>query len=303
MTPASTTAISRLGPTTLDLVALTKPRVTALVIATAAVGFGLAPADVSVPLALVTLLSTFTLVGSANVLNCWLERDSDASMERTRGRPLASGRLDPTLALGFGVLLALGSLFVLGFAVNQATFLLGLVALVSYVALYTPLKYKTPHALLVGAVPGALPPLMGWSAATGRVGAGGFALFLIVFLWQMPHVLGLSTYRRGDYESAGVQALPNVRGLVVARRHTIAWAAVLMFGSLLPVALGIGGPVYVLVAVALGGMQLAATLAPLHACASEDRDVAADRWGRRVFIASLLYLPALFLVLMLDAGG
>jgi heme o synthase len=172
----------RLLPLVIDLVALTKPRVTGLVMATAAVGMGVAPGVIGLSQALYMLATTALLVGAANSLNCWLERESDAFMRRTRGRPLPAGRLNPPVAFGFATALTLVSLPMLSIAVNPVTGLLGTLSLFSYVWLYTPLKYKTPYAMVVGAVPGALPPLMGWTAVTGEIGWGGLVLFGIVFV-------------------------------------------------------------------------------------------------------------------------
>jgi protoheme IX farnesyltransferase len=295
----STAAASpRLRPFFLDLVALTKPRVTGLVMATAAVGMGLAPGSIALPRALSMLVTTALLVGSANALNCWLERDSDAFMQRTCQRPLPARRLEPQVGFVFGALLALASLPLLTLAVNPITGLLGAVSLLSYVWVYTPLKFKTPHAMLVGAVPGALPPLMGWTAVTGRVELGGLLLFAIVFVWQMPHVIGLSIYRRHEYEKAGIRVLPLVSGPRVAQRHAIAWAALLLPVSVLLWTLRFGGVVYLALALLLGGAYLAATLLALVR-----PNESVDRWGRRVFFTSLLYLPLLFLALMLDKAS
>lgn len=279
-----------------DLVALTKPRVTALVMATAAVGMGMAPGRIPLDRALLTLATTALLVGAANALNCWLERDSDAFMRRTASRPLPARRLPPTTALAFAAALAASSVPLLVTMVNPVTGALGALALLSYVWLYTPLKFVSPHAMIIGAVPGALPPLMGWTAVTGELGAGGVSLFAIVFVWQMPHVIGLSVYRRADYAAAGIKVLPLVVGPARARLHAIGWALLMLPTALAPFALGLGGYAYLAVAVALSAIYLAAALPRLQG----DGDEAVDRWGRRLFLSSLLYLPLLYLVLMLD---
>jgi protoheme IX farnesyltransferase len=194
--------------------------------------------------------------------------------------------------------LALLSLPVLTLRINAVTGLLGTLALWSYVWVYTPLKYRSPAALVVGAVPGALPPLMGWTAVTGRIDAGGLWLFAMLFLWQMPHVIGLSVYRCQEYASAGVRVLPLVRGSRVAQWHAIGWAGVLLPCSLLGGPLGLGGVVYQLAALVLGGAYLGATLLALLR-----PDERAERWGRRVFLTSLLYLPLLLSALLLDKVG
>jgi protoheme IX farnesyltransferase len=281
-----------------DLITLTKPRVTSLVVATAAAGLGLAPGRVSLPAAIVMLLATGLLVGSANAFNSWVERDADGRMARTRGRPLPARRLEPSAAFAFAAGLALFSVPVLTLGINPLTGLLGTLALWSYVWVYTPMKYRSPAALVIGAVPGALPPLMGWTAVTGQLEAGGVWLFGIVFLWQMPHVIGLSVYRCHEYEDAGVRVLPLVRGMRVAQWHAIAWAGLLWPFSLLAGPLGVGGPVYMAVAAVLGGAYFAAA-----ALALVRRDERAQRWGRRLFLVSLLYLPLLLAALLIDKAG
>jgi len=288
---------ARLWPTLVDLVALTKPRVSSLVIATAAVGMGVAPGSIALGPAIAMLAATVVLVGSANALNCWLERDTDAFMRRTASRPLPAGRLDPLLGVVFGVALAVVSLPLLYLQVNALTAGLGLLAILSYVGLYTPLKFRSPAAMVVGAVPGALPPLMGWTAVTGELALGGLLLFGVVFLWQMPHVIGLSTYRRGEYAAAGIRVLPLVRGARVAQHHALAWALCLLPVSVALWACGYGGTFYLVGAVAL---SLVYALSAAHYLWMPERS--ADRWGRALFLASLLYLPLLFLALLVDLG-
>ena len=220
--------------------------------ATAAVGMGLAPGRITLVKALAMFGTTALLVGSANALNCWLERDTDVFMQRTQKRPLPARRLDPQLAFWFATVLALLSLPLLTLVINPMTGLLGALSLWSYVWVYTPMKYRSPYAMVVGAVPGALPPLMGWTAVTGRLGSAALSLFLIVFVWQMPHVIGLSMYRRAEYEKAGIRVLPLVRGPRVAQHHAIAWAALMLPASLAPVAFGLGGAWYIALASLLG---------------------------------------------------
>jgi protoheme IX farnesyltransferase len=290
-------ATSRLVPLVSDLVALTKPRVTALVMATAAVGMGMAPGHIGWARALAMFGTTALLVGAANALNCWLERDTDVFMKRTAGRPLPARRLEPQVAFAFAAVMALASLPLLTLAINPMTGLLGALALWSYVWLYTPLKYRSPHAMIVGAVPGALPPLMGWTAVTGRLEPGGLALFGILFIWQMPHVIGLSVYRRHEYEKAGIRVLPLVHGPKAAQRHAIAWALLMLPVSLAPIAFGLGGWVYAGLAVLLGAAYAGSTLLALTR-----PDESVDRWGRRVFFTSLLYLPLLLTALVLARG-
>jgi protoheme IX farnesyltransferase len=278
-----------------DLIALTKPRVTGLVMATAAVGMGMAPGHVHLGRAAVMLGMTALLVAAANAFNCWLERDTDAFMQRTAGRPLPAGRLEPSTALVFASVLSVASVPLLTLGVNRMTGLLGAIALLSYVWVYTPLKFKSPWAMVVGAVPGALPPLMGWTAVTGRLAAGGIALFLIVFVWQMPHVIGLSVYRRADYAAAGIRVLPLARGLRASRVHAIAWAVLMVPVAVLPYVFGLGRGAFLFAALTFSAVYLVAA-----ARTAGDSEQTADVWGRRLFLWSLLYLPLLFLVLLLD---
>jgi heme o synthase len=278
-----------------DLVSLTKPRITLLVLITTAGGMWLAPSAPSWSLAMVMLLATGAVVGSANALNCWLERDIDRHMRRTAGRPLPAGRLDPRLALAFGLVLGVVSVPVLALMVNPLTGLLGAAALVSYVAVYTPLKQRTPAALLVGAVPGALPPLMGWTAAMGTIDAPAVVLFGILFLWQLPHFLAIALFRSDEYTRAGLKVLPAVRGERVAKLHLVLYAGALVPVSLLLVPLGVAGPAYLTVAAVAGAGFFAASLLGLRAAAG-------GRWARGVFIVSLVYLTALFAALLVDAG-
>lgn len=286
-------AHSGLLPTFRDLVALTKPRVTSLVLATAVAGMVFAHGVLTVHGVTLMLLGTWMCVASANALNCFLERDTDKRMRRTRDRPLPSGRLDANLARSFGLVLGVLSLPVLALGTNLVTAILGLVALVSYVAVYTPMKTQSPAALIVGAVPGALPPLMGYAAVSGEIGARGVLLFALLFLWQLPHVIGLAAYRRDDYVAAGIRVLPAVYAADRTRRHAIFWAAVLCLTSFVPTWVGWAGFGYLAVATVLGGMFLGATLRTL-------RGTTLAAWGKRVFFSSLVYLPVLFASLLLD---
>ncbi len=276
-----------------DLLALTKPRITALVLATEAAGASLAPGHAGARAQCLSLAGTALIVGSANTLNMWLERDVDALMTRTRNRPLPAGRLSPDVALGFGLALAVVSVPML-FMVNVAAALLGLAALVSYVAIYTPLKRHTHLALLVGAVPGAIPPLLGWATVTGTVGLGGLLLFGVLFLWQIPHFAAISIFRAEDYGRAGLQVVSVQQGERAAR-HTIALYTVLLVAtSLLFVPFGLAGRYYPLAATALGAGFLALAMRGLRVGARFDT----NRWAKRVFLFSIVYLPGLLIALL-----
>lgn len=283
-----------------DLVALTKPRITFFVILTTAGGLWLArgrEGTLDPIVALVAVLGTALVVSSANALNCWMERDLDAHMARTKNRPLPAGRLSATMALYFGLALGAISVPLLAVMVNPLTGLLAAIALVSYVWIYTPMKQRSPKALLVGSIPGAMPPLMGWTAATGHLEAPGLVLFGILFLWQLPHFLAISVFRQNEYAKAGIKVLPSVKGNATTKFHAIAYAGALVPVSLMLVPLGIAGSIYLWV-MGLGGVLFAAL------CVSGLRGTTVDnRWARAVFIASIVYLPLLFGALAVDLAA
>jgi protoheme IX farnesyltransferase len=292
-----TTAVASQGflPTVRELVALTKPRVTWLVLATTACGMAVAPHSAPLTTRAAAMLATLLVVASANSLNCWLERDLDRLMTRTRNRPLPAGRLNPRIALFFGLALGAISVPLMTFLVNPVTGLLAAVALVSYVWIYTPMKQHTPAALLVGAIPGAMPPLMGWTAMTGALDVPGLLLFGVLFLWQLPHFIAISVFRQHEYTAAGLKVLPAVRGEPTARRHAVMYAAALLPVTLLLVPAGLGGRVYFVVALVLGLVFFASALRSLAAEGGE-------RWARRLFVTSLFYLPLLMAALVIDTG-
>lgn len=279
-----------------DLIALTKPRITLMVLLTTAGGLWLAPQSMAASALIATLLGTSLVVASANALNCWMERDVDRHMARTKNRPLPAGRLDPKLALWFGLVLGAFSVPLLAVLVNPLTGLLAAIALVSYVWIYTPMKQRSPKALLVGSIPGAMPPLMGWTAATGSLEAPGLVLFGILFLWQLPHFLAIAMFRQQEYAKAGIKVLPAVRGNDVTKRHAALYAGALVPVSLLLVPLGVAGNAYLAI---VGGAGL--LFAGL--CVSGLRKEAGNKWARTVFIASLVYVPLLFAALAIDVAG
>jgi protoheme IX farnesyltransferase len=286
---------ARALPIVRDLVALTKPRITALVLLTGAAGAWLAPGRAAPSTLALSLVGTALIVGAANALNMWWERDVDAHMARTRNRPLPAGRLSPDTALAFGLALAAVSAPML-FLVNPATGLLGLVALVSYVVVYTPLKRHTHLALLVGAVPGAIPPLLGWSTVTGTVGLGGLLLFGVLFLWQVPHFAAIAIFRADDYARAGLQVVSVQHGERAARRTVMLFTVLLVATTLLFVPLGLAGRAYFAVATILGAAFLALGLRGVRGGPRLD----VDRWAKRVFVFSIPYLSLLLFALLLD---
>ena len=294
----TTRRASRAVPLARDLFALTKPRITSLVLLTGAAGTWLAPGRVAGRTLLLSLVATALIVGAANALNMWWERDVDARMARTRNRPLPAGRMSPDVALAFGLGLAAVSAPLL-FLVNVATGLLGLVALVSYVAVYTPLKRHTHLALLVGAVPGAIPPLLGWTTVTGKLGLGGALLFAVLFLWQVPHFAAIAIFRAEDYARAGLQVVSVQHGERAARRTIAVWTVPLVAASLSFVPLGMAGTAYGVVAGVLGAAFLVLALRGLRASGAFDT----RRWAKRVFAFSIPYLVLLVLALLVFRSG
>ena len=281
----------------LDLVALTKPRITIMVLATALGGAWLAARRAGVAPAktvLLALLGTALIVGGANALNMYLERDTDALMERTRSRPLPAGRLAPGAALAVGFVLSAVSLPLLTFGVNATTAMLAAIALTSYVLLYTPLKRRTSAALLVGAVPGAMPPLIGWTSVAGAIEWPGVLLFGVLFFWQLPHFLAIATFRRDDYARANMKVLPVERGDPTTRRHIVGYLVLLVAVSLLLAQVGVGGPLYLAAAIVLGAGFLGLGAWGL-------RKSAGPRWARGLFFASMLYLVLLLTALVAGA--
>ncbi len=275
-------------------VELTKPDITRLVVVTAAAGFYLAQAGgFDIVRFVHAMIGIGLAAGGANALNMFVERDRDRLMHRTARRPIPSGRVPQSHALGFAAVLSAVGLLQLALFVNLTTTLVVAASLLSYVLIYTPLKRVTWAATLVGAVPGALPILAGWTAGGGALDGRGFALFGIVFFWQMPHFFALAWMYRDDYLRGGFRML-SATDLGGARtaRQIVLWSMALLGVSLLPAPLGLAGPAYLVVALLLGLLFLAA-----GATMIADRTV---HRARRVFLASVLYLPLLLGTLVLD---
>ncbi|MDH3405022.1 MAG: heme o synthase [Acidobacteriota bacterium] len=277
-----------------DWMELTKPRITLMVLLTAGIGILLAaPARPDLELVASALLGTWLVAAGSSALNHALEHELDALMVRTAGRPVASGRMAARAAIAFGLLLGCGGLLLLAWRVNWTTAILGLVAFLGYVVVYTPLKVRSSLATIVGAVPGAIPPMMGWTAVTGELQAGAWVLFGILFLWQLPHFLAIAWMCREDYARAGFPMLPVVQpnGHSTARQMVL-YSAALIPVSLGPVVLGLAGQGYLAGALVLGLGYTALGVA----FARTRSDLAA----RRVLLASVLYLPAVLGVLAVD---
>ncbi len=278
-----------------DFVALAKPRITAMVLVTTAGGLWLAPARVSGLTIALALVGVALIVSGANALNMYIERDLDGLMKRTKNRPLPTGRLAPRPALVFGVVCSVIAVPILGFGVNATTALLALLANLLYVLAYTPLKQRSHFALQVGAVPGAIPPLLGWTAATGRVDAGGLVLFAILFLWQIPHFHAIALFRKLEYGRAGMVVLPNAAGDDATKHAIVRYAGALVVTSLLLVPLRITHTSYLIAALALGAAFLGASIVGL-------RPRATERTARITFATSLVYLVGLFAAIVVDGA-
>jgi protoheme IX farnesyltransferase len=277
-----------------DLITLTKPRVVLMVLVTTVVGYyvGLTGAPDYVRLVHL-LIGTMLAAGGTLALNQYWERDVDARMERTRVRPLPDGRLSPLEALVFAGAVTLGGLGYLGAFVGPLVMLVTAATTVLYLFAYTPLKLRTPLCTIIGAVPGALPPVTGWVASREAFGLGAWVLFGILFLWQLPHTLAIARLYRDDYARAGVRLLPVVDADGTStERQIVTGCLALLAVSLLPTLIGLAGPFYFVGAFILGAAFVAIgarqALSPSAGSA------------RRVLFASLLYLPILLTLLALD---
>jgi protoheme IX farnesyltransferase len=282
----------------LALAELAKVRIVGLVAVVTAVGFGLGAARAGLVLdaamLMHTLLGTAVVGAAANALNQYLERDFDVLMDRTRGRPLPSGRLAPLEALGFGsALAALGTAY-LALQVNVLCSALAGITLLTYVLVYTPMKRRTPMCVYIGAVPGALPPLIGWSAATGSMDDRAWILFAVLFLWQLPHFAAIAWQYREDYARAGFPMLSVLdRDGWRTNLHVVTHTVALVVVSLLPVPAGLSGPTYAFGAALLGLAFLACGIVFL-------RNKTAAR-ARFHVLSSVTYLPLLLGLMMIDA--
>jgi heme o synthase len=276
-----------------DYVALTKPRLNSLVVVTSAAGYYLGVSRPTfLPMAAVAL-GTALVAGGAAVLNQVYERETDALMQRTRLRPLPDQRVTPEEARTFGTLLAAAGIVFLSVSANALAALLALVTLVVYLTVYTPMKRRSPLATLIGAVPGALPPLIGWTAASGDLSLGGWSLFAIVFLWQIPHFMAIAWLYRDDYARAGFPMLPVVEP--DGRRtglQAVFYAAALVPASLAPTVVGLAGAAYLWTALVLGvGLLWMAARFALSRT---------DATARVLFYSSITYLPLIWTAMLLD---
>ncbi len=275
-----------------DFAALAKPRLNVLVVASALAGYVMGGGDLSNAIRVVfTVLGTALVTGGASAFNQVIERNPDSLMQRTRSRPVPDGRLHPAESLVFATALSALGLFILGAGVNRLSAGVAFVTLVTYAAIYTPLKRRTSFSTVVGAIPGALPPVIGWAAARGALSEGGWVLFGIVFLWQLPHFLAIAWMYREDYARAGFPMLPVLEpdGRSTGRQ-AVFYCAALLPVSLAPTLIGMANTTYFAGALLLGLLFLGLTLKFARTRARSD--------ARRLFFGSIIYLPILWILMI-----
>jgi heme o synthase len=278
-----------------DFVSLTKPRVMSLAIFTALVGLAIAPGRLDALLGSIAILAIAAGAGAAGALNMWYEADIDAAMPRTARRPIPRGRISRAEALVFGLVLAGGAVAVLALALNVVAAALLAFTIFFYVVVYTMwLKRQTPQNIVIGGAAGALPPVIGWAAATGDIGLEPLVLFLIIFLWTPPHFWALSLNRADEYARANVPMLPVVAGKAVTKTQILIYSVLLLPISMLPWALGFAGTIYAVTAVASGAVFVALALRLRSSSSAERRDAS------RLFVFSIFYLFVLFAALLAD---
>ncbi len=277
-----------------DYIALTKPKIISLLLITT-LGAMMIAGDgfPSVWIVLWTLLGGALASGGAGAINHFIDRDIDKKMGRTKGRPVVNGRVQPWQALTFGIALEVASFTLLTLAVNLLSAILALGGFLFYVVIYTLwLKRTTPHNIVIGGAAGAFPPLVGWAAATGSLSLGAWILFAIIFFWTPPHFWALALLIRGDYERANVPMLPVVRGVEETRKQILIYTIIMIATTLLLVAVGTSGWLYLVLALGLGGWFLYDAILLLRE--------QTQRAARRLYLYSLLYLALLFLAMVID---
>lgn len=281
----------------MDFFLLMKPRVMSLVIFTALVGMVTAPGHIHPVLGVIALLAIAVGAGASGALNMWYEADIDAKMQRTAARPIPRGRITEDEALSFGVVLAVGSVLTLGVLVNWVAGALLALTIAFYVGVYTMwLKRRTPQNIVIGGAAGAFPPMVGWAAVTGGVSIESIILFLIIFMWTPPHFWALALYRNRDYQRAGIPMLPVVAGDHETRKQILLYSVVMAATAASPIFVGLGGLAYAVVSTVLSAVFLWLAWAVWRTREGRDSDTAA----KRLFLFSILYLFALFAVLLVE---
>ena len=276
-----------------DFISLLKPRVMSLVVFSGFAGMIMAPGSIHPVLAAVAVLCIAVGAGASGAINMWYDRDIDAVMSRTRGRPIPRGRVAPDDALAFGSILAAGSVFLMVLAVNYVAAAILAITILFYVFVYTMwLKRSTPQNIVIGGAAGAFPPMIGWAAVTGGVSVESLLMFALIFFWTPPHFWALALYRRGDYEKAGVPMLPVVAGARATKLQMLIYTVLLLPLAVAPYFLGMTGQLYLMASAVLGGLFLMSAIAVWF-----DNT---DKSARRMFAFSIFYLFALFGAMILD---
>lgn len=276
-----------------DIIALSKPRITFMVLLTTAVGAGLAPKTIAWTEWVYLLVGSAFLIGAANALNMYLEHEIDALMERTKKRPLPDKRMSPTLALILGLCSGIGSVAWLAWFLNPLCGLVGAVAIVSYAFVYTPLKCKTSTAMWIGAIPGAMGPLLGWTGVMGTFQLNAWFLFIVMFWWQIPHFHAISFIYETDYARAGIRTTVSSIGFHATKRSILICLWMQLLVSLLPVYWGNAEMLYSIVAIVSGVAYLVIAYRPVD-------HINKELWSRQLFHVSLGYLPLLFIALLVE---
>ena len=293
------TAEADAGGDIADYVALMKPRVMFLVVFTALVGLVAAPDSLHPVLAIASLLCIAAGAGAAGALNMWYDADIDAAMARTAARPIPRGRVTPEEARSFGAVLAAGSVICLGLMANWLAAALLALTIGFYVFIYTMwLKRSTPQNIVIGGAAGAVPPMIGWAAATGGVSLESLVLFLIIFVWTPPHFWALALLRTRDYAKAGVPMLPVVAGPDATRLQILIYSLILAPLAMAPAVIGLGGTLYAAIASVLGALFVVMAID----CYSKREGEAADLAAKNLFAYSVLYLFLLFAALLVEQG-
>src|SRR3990170_548519 len=282
-----------------DYVALMKPRVMFLVVFTALAGLVAAPDSLHPVLAIASLICIAAGAGAAGALNMWYDADIDAAMARTAARPIPRGRIAPEEARSFGAVLAAGAVICLGLMANWLAAALLALTIGFYIFVYTMwLKRTTPQNIVIGGAAGAVPPMIGWAAATGGISLESFVLFLIIFVWTPPHFWALALLRTRDYAKAGVPMLPVVAGPDATRLQILIYSLILAPLGVVPAIIGFGGTLYMIAASVLGSLFVVMAIA----CYREREGEEADRAAKSLFAYSVLYLFLLFAVLLVEQG-
>ncbi|WNK01024.1 heme o synthase [Thalassospiraceae bacterium LMO-JJ14] len=276
-----------------DFAVLLKPKIMSLVVFTALVGILMAPGGADAKTGLISVLCIAIGAGAAGAINMWYDRDIDRIMRRTMDRPIPAGRMDPKLALVYGVFLAIGSIVMMTVHVSSVAGGLLAMTIFYYVFIYTAwLKRRTPQNIVIGGAAGAFPPLVGWASVTGTIDPGAIALFMIIFLWTPPHSWALALFRTGDYAAAGVPMMPVVAGERETKRQMLIYTVLMIAATLAPSFLGVSGWLYLITAAVLGVMFWQRTWRLWKVEGTEP--------AKPLFLFSILYLFMIFLAMIAD---